>query len=185
MLHLLQTRRYIKCFLYILLRHYIVININLVVDTQLKETIANAFVAAGLVVGDDKDPTMKMAILKRNAALAEVFATDERDIATLRQRLGEDLPDVIFSPAPNGKTVATVQISSSISPNHEIYSLVLNATADKYFSKSYVIPAQELAAELDRQRSMSQQLGSSLESRGKLLDCVEEQNAPVNSPMNS
>lgn len=98
---------------------------------------------------------MKDTLTKRNAALAEIYTTDEKDDAEVkRQKLGADAADVVFSPAGNTKTVAQV-----ITPNHEAYHLVIDAVAEKYFQSSHVVPCQELQAVLHRQKALTKQGG--------------------------
>ena len=121
----------------------------------MKGTIKKAFIESGLVAGESSDPDMRLSILKRNAAMAELFITDEQDKAEIKKRkLGDDAPaEVVFSPGPGGQTVATV----TISPTHEKYNLVISSIAEKCFQASTVIPVSQLQEELGRQQALKRQ----------------------------
>lgn len=95
---------------------------------------------------------MQLALIKRNAALAEVFNKDDRDIEILKkQKLGENAPEVVFTPAEGGNTAAIV----TIGPDHPQYRIVMSAIAEMFYRTSYVLPAQELAIEFEKQREYS------------------------------
>jgi len=126
----------------------------------LKSTIIRAFVRAGLVAGHTAEDALEKSILaKRGAALAEMSTTDDRDNATLkRKKLGDDGDaTVVFTHTDTGKTVASVTLPASISPEHEKYHLVLDAVAERFFQTTHVKPAQEIAAVIKKHKEECKQ----------------------------
>jgi hypothetical protein len=120
----------------------------------LKKTIADAFVKANLALGSTaKDAALKSAAAKRNAAVSELFNTDEQDAALAkRQKLGDAADaEIMFTPAAQ-HTIATITLPSSISPEHPNYHLVMDVVTEKFFTQSTVVPVQQLRMELERQR---------------------------------
>lgn len=83
---------------------------------------------------------------KRNAALSEMYVTDERDKQFIKkQKLGAATPS---PPLPSPEDAASSTTAISIDHTHPMYKLTLEAAAEKFFQTSHVIPAQELNAVL-------------------------------------
>ena len=122
---------------------------------QLKKTIAQAFVAAGLVKDTNAvDQSYFLAVQKRNAALSEAFLTDERDKEfNKKHREGNIMSTQLLSPEGN----QCASSSCSIDHKHPQYKLALHAAAEKFFQTSFVIPAQELREVLQEQDKFKKQ----------------------------
>ena len=127
---------------------------------QLKRTIAKAFVKAGLVGGDTEDSAvMKAQLDRRNAAVSESFVTDERDKEFLKKKkTGHDEDThLALTPLEGGKTLATVTLPPSISPDNPHYHLVINTVSGHYYEKSHIIPRQNLREEMISHRELGKQ----------------------------
>jgi hypothetical protein len=122
---------------------------------QLKTTIAQAFLTAGLVKSSNNvDPAFVHALQKRNAALAEAFLSDERDKEFIKkQKLLHVTKSEPLSPEAAREATETIAIDH----RHPEYKLVLEAWTEIYFQTSFIIPAQELREVFDEQNSKKKQ----------------------------
>ena len=102
---------------------------------------------------------MKAQLERRNAAVSESFVTDQRDKEILKKmKTGHvEEPQLAFTSLEGGKTLATVTLPPSISPENPHYHLVINTVSGHYYEKSHIIPRHELREEMLSQRELGKQ----------------------------
>ena len=90
--------------------------------------------------------------------MSESFVTDERDKEFLKKKkTGHDeQPQLALTPF-GAKTLATVTLPPSISPDNPHYHLVINTVSGHYYEKSHIIPRHDLREEMLSHRELGKQ----------------------------
>lgn len=128
-------------------------------NPELPRIIISAFAKAGLCpITPLADSSAEASVLLKSAnRIAEVFATDEKDVAEAKRRRLEaiSVPDGDLSVRVTNQTVlAAVEVSrKNMDPT--VYRLAISAGVADALTRSHIIPAQEVTAAIQRQKQLS------------------------------